>query len=65
MTFTIQDCETTCLLQGNKVALIIQVNSFTEPYDVSAQVPGEPNARVITWDKFERIEGIPVQTKGD
>ena len=62
-TFTLQDCETTCLLKDGKPAMIIQVNADTEPFDVAAQVPGEPDARYITWDKFERINGVAVQVR--
>lgn len=59
MTFSIEDCEQTCLLKDGKVGTIIQVSAL----DVMAQVFGEPDARYITWDKFERVNGVAVQVR--
>ena len=63
MQFTHEDFDQTCLLKDGKPALIIQINAQVEPFDVAAQVPGEPDARYITWDKFERVNGVVVQVR--
>lgn len=63
MIFTAQDFDQTCLLKDGKPATIIQINGESPPFDVAAQVPGEPDARYIGWDKFERVNGIIVQVR--
>lgn len=63
MIFTQQDFDKVCLLKDGKAAMIIQINGQSEPFDVAAQVPGEPDARYITWDKFERVNGTIVQVR--
>jgi len=63
MQFTDQDFDQTCLLKDGKPAMIIQINAQVKPFDVAAQVPGEADARYITWDKFERVNGVIVQVR--
>lgn len=63
ITFSIEDCEHTCMLKDGKSGMIIQVNSQKLPFDVSVQVPGELEARVITWDKFEHVNGVAFQVR--
>jgi len=63
MIFTKQDFYSPCLLKDGLPALIIQINAQVEPYDVAAQVCGEPEARYITWDKFDRVGLLPVQVR--
>ena len=61
MEFIDSDFNTTCLLKDGKPGMIIQINAQVKPYDVAVNVPGEPEDRYLTWDKFERINGIVVQ----
>jgi len=63
MQFTDQDFNQTCLLKDGKPAMIIQINAQVQPFDVAAQVTGEPEARYITWGKFERINGVVTQVR--
>lgn len=63
MTFTQNDFEAVCMLADGQPAMIIQINSESQPFDIAAQVPGEADARYIEQDKFERVRGIITQVK--
>jgi len=56
--FTDRDFNETCLLIDGRTGLIIQINAQVDPFDVAVQVYGEPESRIITWDKFNMSRGI-------
>lgn len=61
--FTQRDFNETCILIDGRVGMIIQINMQVEPFDVAVQVHGEPEARIITWDKFDMPRGVIEQVK--
>ena len=66
MKFTEDDMNQVCLMSdGSSVGMIIQINSQIEPFDVAVQIPGDPESRIMGWDRFKRVGGVIAEKHGD